>query len=237
MSHCGIRPVDRSCGSYGPGHQVHWIQAKKSWEDEQPMIDVSIMVHQNGRVDIEGDGACRAPRLLPDELEPGRSEMTEPKLSVADAALRERIVELSVHIPCGGLRGPVHGRWQSCGCEDSPDRWEGCDVSREKDLCVICFRATAGGTSRWSWLACADCRRVNASIASLESKYGDHPFALGRHSLMNGIGVGGGAPPEVQQEQIARLAAFAKGDDRLREWRRRSTRDWPAGSTRSPTSY
>jgi hypothetical protein len=51
--------------------------------------------------------------------------MTERKLSAADAALRERIVELSEHIPCGGLRGPVDGSWQSCGCEDSPERWEG----------------------------------------------------------------------------------------------------------------
>ena len=47
------------------------------------------------------------------------------------------------------------------------------------------------------------------------------PFALGRHSLMNGIGICGGDPPEVQEAQIARLAAFTKGDDRLREWRRR----------------
>jgi hypothetical protein len=55
MSHYGIRPVDRSCGSYGPGHQVHWIQAKKSAEDEQPVIEVSIVVHHDGRVEIEGD--------------------------------------------------------------------------------------------------------------------------------------------------------------------------------------
>jgi hypothetical protein len=55
MSHYGIRPVDRSCGSYGPGHQVHWIQAKKSVEEGQPVIDVSIVVHHDGRVDIEGD--------------------------------------------------------------------------------------------------------------------------------------------------------------------------------------
>ena len=27
-------------------------------------------------------------------------------------------------------------------------------------------------------------------------------------------------PPEVQEVQIARLAAFAKGDGRLRDWRR-----------------
>jgi hypothetical protein len=55
MSYYGIRPINRSCGSYGPGHQMHWIQAKKSWEDEQPMIDVSIVVHHDGRVDLEGD--------------------------------------------------------------------------------------------------------------------------------------------------------------------------------------
>jgi hypothetical protein len=56
---------------------------------------------------------------------------------------------------------------------------------------------------------------------AIESRWGLRPFALGRHSLMNGIGVRGGRPPEVQEAQIARLAAFLKGDDRLREWRRR----------------
>jgi hypothetical protein len=55
MSPYEIRPINRSCGSYGPGHQMHWIQAKKSWEDEQPMIDVSIVVHHDGRIDLEGD--------------------------------------------------------------------------------------------------------------------------------------------------------------------------------------
>jgi len=153
--------------------------------------------------------------------------MTERKLSATDAALRERITELSVHIPCGGLRGPLQRRspahlelsvrWQSCRDEDSPEKWEGFDVSREYDLCIICFRATAGGGSRWAWLACEDCRAVNTAV---ESKWGFRPFALGRHSLMNGIGVRGGVPPEVQKEQLARLAAFAKGDDRLRKWRR-----------------
>ena len=54
MSHYGIRAVNRSCGSYGPGHQVHWIQAKKSWE-EGPEISVSkLVVHDDGLVDLEG---------------------------------------------------------------------------------------------------------------------------------------------------------------------------------------
>jgi hypothetical protein len=152
--------------------------------------------------------------------------MTERKLSATDAALRERLTELCVHIPCGQLRGPLQRknpyqpalpiRWQSCRDEDSPEKWEGCDVSRDRDLCIICFRATAGGRSRWSWLACEDCRSVNPSI---ETSSGIRPFALGRHSLMNGIGVRGGAPREVADAQLARLVEFARGDERLRSWR------------------
>lgn len=110
--------------------------------------------------------------------------MAEPQLSPTDAALRARITELSVHIPCGGLRGPrqrkssanpnLPVRWQSCQDEDSPERWPGCDVSRERDLCIICFRATAGGISRWSWLACEDCRAINNA---LERAWGARPTA------------------------------------------------------------
>jgi hypothetical protein len=55
MSHYGIRAVDRSCGSYGPGHLLHWIQGKKSHEDAQPIIKVKVVaVHDDGRADIEG---------------------------------------------------------------------------------------------------------------------------------------------------------------------------------------
>lgn len=152
--------------------------------------------------------------------------MTQPELSATDAALRDRITELSVHIPCGGIRGPLQRRspsrpdwpvrWQSCRDEDSPEKWAGADVSRDHDLCIICFRATAAGRTRWSWLACDDCRSVNSAVGSA---WGFQPFALGRHSLMNGIGVRGGARPELRQEQIAELAEFAKGDGRLRDWR------------------
>ncbi len=108
--------------------------------------------------------------------------------------------------------------WQSCPDEDAPEKWDGCDVSRQFDLCTICFRATAGGTSRWSWLACEECRAINDRMGE---RWGFRPFALGRHSLMNGIGIRGGAPPDVQEAQVARLAAFLQGDHDLREWRRR----------------
>jgi hypothetical protein len=42
--------------------------------------------------------------------------------------------------------------------------------------------------------------------------------------MMNGSSVRGGAPPELQQRQIARLVAFARGDERLRDWRRNEYR-------------
>ena len=54
MPYNKIRPIDRSYGSYRPGHQVHWIQAKKSAEDGQPAIYVSVVVHDDGQIDIEG---------------------------------------------------------------------------------------------------------------------------------------------------------------------------------------
>ena len=145
--------------------------------------------------------------------------MTGSELTANDIALRKRITEPCVHIPCGRIRGPITsiGRWQSCLCEDHPQKWTDCDVSREKDLCIICFRGTAGGTSRWSWRACDTCRAVNDTVGSA---VGARPFALGRHSVMNGIGVRGGQSATVTDEQIARLLAFARGDGRLTQWGR-----------------
>ena len=55
MPYDDIRPVDHSCKSYRPGHQVHWIQAKKSREEGQPLIDVTVVVHDDGRVTLHGE--------------------------------------------------------------------------------------------------------------------------------------------------------------------------------------
>jgi hypothetical protein len=47
---------DRICGFYRPGHQLHWIQGKKSHEDGQPVIRVKVVaVHDDRHVDIEGN--------------------------------------------------------------------------------------------------------------------------------------------------------------------------------------
>lgn len=71
-------------------------------------------------------------------------DMTERPLSAVDAAVCERVTQLSVYIPFGFVRGPVQDRWQSCPDEDSPERWKGCDVSRARELCML-VRGIAGG--------------------------------------------------------------------------------------------
>ena len=55
MPYGEIRAIDRSCRSYRPGHQVHWIQAKKSVEERQPVIDVVVTVQDDGHVELDGD--------------------------------------------------------------------------------------------------------------------------------------------------------------------------------------
>ncbi|BBZ18622.1 hypothetical protein [Mycolicibacterium gadium] len=47
---------NRTCGSYMPGHGMHWIHGKKSLEDGQPVIRVKVVaVNDDGYIDIEGD--------------------------------------------------------------------------------------------------------------------------------------------------------------------------------------
>ena len=65
-------------------------------------------------------------------------------------------------------------------------------------------------------MACEHCREVNTAI---HRRSGLRPFALGRHSLMNGIGINGGMPEDVLDEQIAKLVEFACGNPRLGAWR------------------
>jgi hypothetical protein len=144
--------------------------------------------------------------------------MSDEVLSDSDAAVRERISEPSVHVSCGQIRGPVRvdgeSRWQSCPCEDTPDVWEGCDVSRKHDLCLLCARATAGGTSSWSWLACAVCRTVAEELAT---DWGFTPFELGRHPRMNGYGIH--IQDDDAGERLERACDFRSRYCNLEPWR------------------
>ena len=147
-------------------------------------------------------------------------------ISAADAALRTSVRELMVHIPCGGVRGWYRagrrprrpgscGRWQSCGCEDDPLRWPGVDVSREIDLCLLCARGTAGGTSRWASLACDSCKAVNNAVTGM---LGRRLAPLHRHSIGNGVGVRVNADEAEVIRQQAALVALTRSWQDLYEW-------------------
>jgi hypothetical protein len=47
--------TDERCDSYGPGHQVHWIQFNHSMREPSVVIPVTAVVDDDGVVHIEGD--------------------------------------------------------------------------------------------------------------------------------------------------------------------------------------
>ena len=59
LSYSYIPSAGRNCMSYRPGHQVHWIQAKKAHEPGQPIIAVSVVVRCDGLVDHPLPGPAR----------------------------------------------------------------------------------------------------------------------------------------------------------------------------------
>ena len=146
-------------------------------------------------------------------------------LTDRDRDLRLTIGELVVHTRCGRIRGPIGrlparcdctvnlGVWQSCPCEDEPVRWRA-DMSSKYDLCIVCARGIAGGTSRWSWLGCACCREVNKLLRS------QAPLALplGRHSIMNGAGIPLAANGVELDGHIANLIATVDRMGQLADW-------------------
>lgn len=71
---------------------------------------------------------------------------------------------------------------QACDCEEKQD-FPLIDCPNGFHLCYVCCTNVAGGTSRWSWEACALCLAANNSLRAK----GERHLDLGRHSLMNGI--------------------------------------------------
>ena len=133
---------------------------------------------------------------------------------MSDPSTRRQPWRFAVHLPCARLRGWA-GRVQGCPCEPS-EPWPSCDVSRALDLCLVCARGTAGGTTRWSWLACTHCRAVDRA---LRDWLGMRVLPLGRHSIMNGVGL---RVAEASQDDVdafaVRFEGLGLGWDRLYVW-------------------
>jgi len=143
-----------------------------------------------------------------------------------DDRLESRLTELSVHMACGKLHGPTPADhqfrdvlpWQSCRCEDQPAS-SGLDVDEVLGLCVLCGRGIAEtGPTRFSWFACQTCKSANNTLKDV---WGVRPFALGRHSLMNGNAIKSGASQAEVCEGVGMLMAHIHGFRELDQWHKR----------------
>ena len=142
---------------------------------------------------------------------------------------RDDLSRLDVHVPCLRVVGPTEHGYQACVCEPrSP--WPGHDVSRIADLCSVCARGTAGGSSRWSWLGCACCRAVELELRAL---FGICVLPLGRHSIMNGVGRRL-ADRDSDAAFALSLNNLFTSQDRLHDWAEQESRGLAARLVGSP---
>lgn len=133
---------------------------------------------------------------------------------------------LTLCLDCHHLKGTYRDREHRCRCQTRDDtwkrkHWEGYDLPEKIELCFLCARATMGSGSRWTWLACDSCRKVNDAIGTAIAGETAQALPLGRHSIMNGQALSG---KDVGDEGAIDRFAAAGGTmmstaKRLSSWR------------------
>ena len=121
--------------------------------------------------------------------------------------MKEDISELALCTTCFKIRGhyaedngpgirSYRRREHRCSCQPHDEDWKRSwvepgvrfDIRAYVDICLLCVRGLMRSGTRWSWLACPQCRRVNNQIGNAvvgEEHPGNRVLALGRHSIMN----------------------------------------------------
>ena len=112
-------------------------------------------------------------------------------------------MSLSLCTSCFRLSDLSKQSSQRCRCEEQiPVNLGMLDCPSGLHLCYICARAVAGGFGRYSWNACKSCRAVNSGM----TEWLGVSLPLGRHSIMNGIGISMSATrPEFEDGASALL--------------------------------
>lgn len=91
---------------------------------------------------------------------------------------------------CAELRGDVTvdgvRRRQRCLCEPREPEWPRYDFNRKHELCHCCAAETIPSGSRWSLFFCEPCK---TAIVHLRDQVGRVVIPIGRHTLMNGVGM------------------------------------------------
>ncbi len=125
-----------------------------------------------------------------------------------------RSVGFLVCTTCFGLTSAGTGM-QRCRCEEYK-AYPGVDCPSGFQLCYMCAASVAGGTGRYSWNVCESCLKFNRKLGS---KYGVS-LPLGRHSIMNGLGIPMHATKRVQEEAAKELLNFIDVAGSISDWAR-----------------
>lgn len=93
---------------------------------------------------------------------------------------------------------------QRCACDRRDQSgWPGYDYNEHTCLCHCCMREPLRSGSRWSVWFCEACKQ---RVLALNRRIGLSVIPIGRHSLMNGIGL-----PVDSATDRAEVASFATG--------------------------
>ncbi len=112
---------------------------------------------------------------------------------------------------CAGLAGFPSGRCgypQVCRCHRADEqRWPDHDFNEYFDLCWCCLLEAIPSGSKWSSFYCQDCRQ---RVRGYNESVGRVVLCMGRHSLMNGLGLRGrdAAVPELVAAFGSELGGF-----------------------------
>jgi hypothetical protein len=84
-------------------------------------------------------------------------------------------------------------------------------------VCTVCVRDTTRDSERWSWLACRECMDVDREAAALLGAHATLP--LGRHSIMNRVGIRLDATDGQRVAGIDQLLGMGRAWELLSQWR------------------
>ena len=95
---------------------------------------------------------------------------------------------------------------QRCQCPDKVpaggSRWPGYDFNEHLHLCECCGAEALPSGSKWSVWFCDECK---AMVLDLNGRAGFSAIPIGRHSLMNGVGLSGTQVSAAQEADRERL--------------------------------
>ena len=130
-------------------------------------------------------------------------------------------MSLSLCTHCFSLSDLSKQTSQRCRCEEQiPINLGMLDCPSGLHFCYICARAVAGGFGRYSWNACKSCLGVNSGMA----EWLGVSVPLGRHSIMNGIGISMSATRPEFEDGATALIAFSQKSVELSDWGHLQTR-------------